>query len=185
MRLFIAMPLPKPVEDELGRIIFLLKQKGGSVKWVAPKNIHVTVRFLGDTEENLVGSINERIDTIARDYSAVATTLHGLGAFPNPNRPRVIWAGLDRNIDTLAEIASKMEVAMRGLGFAPEERGFKPHVTLGRVRENAGLAGLTAYLKSYQMNPLDFTLDRLLLFRSTLTPKGPIYDRLHEALLGQ
>ena len=183
MRLFIAMPLPGDIEEELGRIIFLLKQKGGSVKWVTPKNIHLTMKFLGDTEENLVDSIKEQIDAIAREYAAVETVISRLGAFPNLSRPRVIWAGLDKNIETLAEISGKVEAAVESLGFEREERRFKAHLTLGRVRQPAGLSDLTAYMKSLDVPEMSFPMDRLVLFRSTLTPRGPIYDRLHEVML--
>ncbi len=185
MRLFIALPLPGKVEEELGRMIFLLKQKGGSVKWVTPKNIHLTMKFLGDTEENLVDSIKEQIDAIARDFAPVETVITRLGAFPNLSRPRVIWAGLDKNIETLAEISAKVEMAVQTLGFEREERRFKAHLTLGRVRQPAGLDNLTGYMKSLDVPEMSFRLDRMVLFRSTLTPRGPVYDRLHEVMLAK
>ncbi|MDH4158526.1 MAG: RNA 2',3'-cyclic phosphodiesterase [candidate division Zixibacteria bacterium] len=185
MRLFIALPLPREAEEELGRIIFLLKQKGGSVKWVTPKNIHLTMKFLGDTEENLVDSINEQIDAIARDFTPVETAITRLGAFPNLSRPRVIWAGLDKNIEVLAEISGKVEAAVESLGFEREERSFKAHLTLGRVRQPAGLGNLTNYIKSLDVPEMSFRMDQLVLFRSTLTPRGPVYDRLHEAVLAK
>jgi 2'-5' RNA ligase len=183
MRLFIAMPVPRDIQEELGRIVFLLKQKGGSVKWVIPKNIHLTMKFLGDTEENLVDSINEQIDAIAHDSAAVETIITRLGAFPNLSRPRIIWAGLDKNIEALAEVSGKVEEAAKALGFEAEERRFKAHLTLGRVRQAAGLGNLTSYMKSLDIPSMSFTMDRLVLFKSTLTPRGPIYDQLHEAVL--
>ncbi len=185
MRLFIALPLPKSVEEELGRIITLLKQKGGRVKWVDPKNVHLTVRFLGDTEEHLVDDLSALIDTMAGRFNPVASVIDRLGAFPNLRHPRVIWVGLRENIEILTKIADQVEVAVRELRFKKEPKQFKAHLTLGRVRDSSSLNALTDYLQDFVLEEIPVTFDRLTLFKSTLTPQGPIYDRLHEAMLGE
>lgn len=184
MRLFIALPLPKPVEEELGRIITLLEQRGGRVKWVAPNNIHLTVRFLGDTEEHLVDDLSALIDTMAVKFGPVQSVIDQLGAFPNLRRPRVIWAGLRENIEPLAKLSVQVELAVRELRFKKEPRQFKAHLTLGRVKDPSCLGDLTSYIQDFTFQEIPVTFDRLTLFRSTLTPQGPIYDRLHEAKLG-
>jgi len=184
IRLFIAFPLPDPVKLELGKIILSLKQKGGSVKWVASRNIHLTAKFLGNTDDKLVKSISEEIDHITKIYPPVETTMSHLGAFPNLSRPRVIWVGLDRNVEPLANIALNTEEAMQKLGFPAQDKRFKAHLTLGRVRENRDLSNLTDFMKTYKVNELSFRFDRLVLFKSILTPRGPIYERLHESFLG-
>lgn len=184
MRLFIALPLETGVEEQLGNTISLMKQKGGSVKWVAPQNIHLTVKFLGDTEESLVDRIKEQIDTAASDYEPVRSRIDRVGAFPNLRRPRVIWAGLAEGIEALAQIAADIDGRMHSLGWEKETRRFKPHLTLGRVRDSRDLENLAAFIKDYEMAELPFTFDRLVLFKSTLMPRGPIYDRLYETVLG-
>ncbi len=185
MRLFIALPLPREIEEELGRIIFILKQKGGGgrIKWVAPKNIHMTVRFLGDTDEDKVPAVKESIQRVASRYKVVECVVDTLGAFPDLKRPRVFWAGLSGGIELLESIAVDMEEEMRRLGFPPEDKKFKPHLTLGRVKESYGLEDLAAYMRNYQVAPISFRLDKLVLFKSILTPQGPIYSRLLEANL--
>ena len=185
IRLFIAMPLPPQVEEELGKIIFLLKQKGSRVKWVAPKNIHLTIRFLGDTEEHLVGDLSSLIDVVAGKFDPVASAIGQLGAFPNLRSPRIIWAGLRDNIEVLAKLAGQVELAVRELRFKKEPKQFKAHLTLGRVRDSSPLLALTEYLQSFTLEEISVTFDRLTLFKSTLMPQGPIYDRLHEAMLGE
>jgi 2'-5' RNA ligase len=185
MRLFIALPLPKPAEEELGRIITLLEQKGGRVKWVDPKNIHLTARFLGDTEERLVDDLSSLIDNVAGQFNPVASAINQLGAFPNLRRPRVIWVSLQENIEVLAKIAGQVELAVRELRFKKEPRQFKPHLTLGRVKDTSSLENLTSYIQDFTLQEIPVTFDRLTLFKSTLTPQGPIYDRLHEAMLGR
>ncbi len=185
MRLFIALPLGPQAEAYLGEVAGLLKQKGGAVKWVDARNIHLTVRFLGDTEEAHVHALKELLDTVAGRYSPVEATIDRLGAFPNLRRPRVFWVGLRDGLDVLENLATEVEQGVRRLGFDPEQKRFKPHLTLGRVRKNQGLDSLTAFIGSFEFVETPLRLDRLVLFKSTLTPRGPIYDRLHEAMLGE
>jgi 2'-5' RNA ligase len=93
LRLFIALPLPHEVEIELDRLLTVLRPKGPEVKWVPPNNIHLTVKFLGDTEEKLVDKIKVALDEVAAGYQPFDTTIDQIGGFPNLNRPRVIWIG--------------------------------------------------------------------------------------------
>ena len=128
IRLFIAFPLQRGVEEKLGEIIAVLRDKGGRVKWVAPQNIHLTARFLGDTEEPLVERLTALIDDTAAGYDAVGSLIDRLGAFPNLVRPRVIWAGLRDNTDILAttEYDGRFTCAValdniHGVQFHPEK----------------------------------------------------------------
>jgi 2'-5' RNA ligase len=181
MRLFIALPLPTEIEEMLGAIIFALKQKRGRIKWVASKNIHLTAKFLGETEDSKIDKIKASITDLISDFPPARCTIDTLGGFPNLNRPRVIWAGLSGQIDILREISTATEDKMAHLGFEKENRQFKPHLTLGRVKDNRNIRDLVEYIKEYQINPAEFAFDRLVLFKSVLTPQGPIYTRLHEA----
>ncbi len=185
IRLFMAFPLPPDVTEQLAGFIDSLKQQGGRVKWVTPHNIHLTARFLGDTEESLVGRLSSLLDDTAAGHARVESVIDRLGAFPNLSRPRVIWAGLRGNTEDLGKIARQLELAVRRLRFKPEKRGFKAHLTLGRVKEPSGLSNLTDYMQDLRLEESPVTFDRITLFKSTLTPQGPIYDRLHEAMLGQ
>ncbi len=184
LRLFIALPLTNAVESKLGDIIADLSKQTRDVKWVASKNIHLTVKFLGDTDEALVPSIIAATDQIAGKYQSMSSTIDSIGAFPNLNRPRVIWAGGHRPLDTAARIAGDVDIAMHKLRFEREKRPFKPHLTLGRVRQGRRVEGLASLFESYRFDPIPLRLDRLVLFKSTLTPQGAIYDRLHESMLG-
>ena len=183
MRLFIALPLTQPVKERLGQLILLLSEKGGSVKWVAPENIHLTVRFLGDTDDRLVPVISENIDAVASQFQTFETMIDRLGGFPSVGRPRVIWAGIENPPEKLSQLAIQMEHRVRKLRFEPEKKTFRSHLTLGRVRRPEGLDQLVGYLSDHRLEPIPILLDRLCLFKSTLTPSGPIYERLHEARL--
>lgn len=182
-----ALPLTEVIERELGKVIALLKEQGGKVRWVAPENIHMTVRFLGETDEDRVPKLIALMNKIAPDFAAADVVIDRLGGFPNLNRPRVIWAGLvmDEHVERMAKMARQVELAVRQLRFEPEKKGFKPHLTLARVKDPRGVQTLAAFMDSYRFNPLHVRLDRLVLFKSTLTPKGSIYERLHEVKLGE
>jgi len=184
-RLFIALPLPDALEQRLGELIREFQPRGSNVKWAKPENIHLTVKFLGDTDEELVPEIGRAIDQIAARSGACKAVIDSLGGFPNLRRPRVIWAGSSLGIESAAAIARQIDLAMRQLGFEKEKRPFKGHLTLGRVRQGKNIDELAGILSGYKLEPLTVTLDRLTLFKSTLTPTGPIYDRLHESPLGQ
>lgn len=183
MRLFIAFPLAVEVKDYFGTVINDLRAHSNDIRWVAPKNIHLTARFLGDTEDAKLTKLNQLIDTVAGTHGAVSTALTRLGAFPNLKRPRVIWAGIGEGAETLEKIARDVELRVRQLRFEPESKGFKSHLTLGRVREGARLEGFAEILERYALEPMPITFDRLVLYKSTLTSQGPIYERLHEAPL--
>ncbi|MEW6412770.1 MAG: RNA 2',3'-cyclic phosphodiesterase [Candidatus Zixiibacteriota bacterium] len=183
MRLFIALPLEKSVKDRLGQIIAELKSKGGSVKWVKPDNTHLTLRFLGETDEKLLPRIKSEIDAVASGHAPVTTSISIIGGFPNLSRPRVIWVGIGKEIEALSKMARQMELKIRTLGFEKESKPFKAHLTLARVREPRGNEHLFSYLQEYQLDEIPAHFDRIVLFKSTLTPQGPIYERLHEAML--
>ncbi len=185
MRLFIALPLPSNIESKLSEIIDDLKSHEGKVKWVKPNNIHITVRFLGETDQGQVPVIKNIMDNVSSKYNSYNLTIDRLGGFPNLNKPRVIWAGLtdDDQISIMARMVKEVEYDIRKLGFDPEEKRFKPHLTLGRIKALKDLDELLDYLRSYKLEPTQFILNRLCLFKSTLTPQGPIYECMHEVEL--
>lgn len=186
MRLFIALPLPSAVEHHLGRIIDNLKKSHANVKWVKSSNIHLTLRFLGETDQRLVPELTKMLDTVSSDTKPFTISSDKIGAFPNTRKPRVVWAGMSgSDVELMYDLANKIEKGVRQLGFEPEERSFKPHLTLGRLRDPRQPSDLPQFLESYRVELIEFVLDKLVLFQSTLTPKGPIYDRLHEITLAE
>lgn len=184
IRLFIAWPIPTQAEQELARIIGLLKREGGRVSWVKPQNLHLTARFLGDSDESLIGRLCESIDRVAARSAIASLAFDALGAFPTTARPRVIWAGLTGDTGLLQATVDLIEREVCELGFPPERKAFHPHLTLGRVREPRGTAGLMSAAQQLRPAPIRLSLDRLVLFRSTLTGQGSIYEPLHEQRLG-
>ncbi|HKK20106.1 MAG TPA: RNA 2',3'-cyclic phosphodiesterase [candidate division Zixibacteria bacterium] len=185
LRLFIALPLEAPAEEALGKIIQDLRPQGGRISWVAPKNIHLTLKFLGDTEEGMVPDIKGQLDKFSLNYHPIECSIAHLGAFPNLQRPRVIWAGIEKEQETLIQMADEMDLRMNKLGWETENKKFRAHFTLGRIREPKGVGQLTEYVKRYKFSEIPFKFDRVVLFKSTLTPQGAIYERLHKVMLGR
>jgi 2'-5' RNA ligase len=182
LRTFIAIELP----DEVRRY---LSQSGPklttgipdkAVRWVAPENMHLTLRFLGDTAETRLPDISAELDAITQQVGPFSLHLDQLGCFPNPNRPRVIWAGLAGDIQPLQAIQARIETAVNGLGWKREKRPFRPHLTLGRFR-NQSRSGPVAF--SQELNPLNFVVTAVNLIESRLQPTGPVYTIRHSSLL--
>ena len=185
LRLFIALPLPHEVEIELDRLLVLLRPKSPDVKWVTANNIHLTVKFLGDTDEKLIPRIRTAMNETVAAFQPFESVMDRVGGFPNLMKPRVIWVGGSQPIEEAIRMAAEIDRRMHELSFEKEKRPFKAHLTLGRVREGRSISPLATYLESFKLTPIPLKLDRLVLFKSTLTPKGSIYERLHEAKLGQ
>ena len=125
------------------------------------------------------------INEASESYQPFQTTLNQLGAFPNLRRPRVIWIGGSELQESAARLANDIDHRMTKLSFEPENRPFKPHLTLGRVRQGRRVDELTDYLKTFELRPIPLALDRVVLFQSTLTPQGAIYKPLHTSILGE
>ncbi|MFH2037319.1 MAG: RNA 2',3'-cyclic phosphodiesterase [Candidatus Zixiibacteriota bacterium] len=183
MRLFIAIPFDHKVESFLGKIIGDLKESTARVKWVDPHNIHLTLKFLGETDEKLVPKISESLEKIALCYQPMTGIIDIVGAFPNPNKARVVWAGMSKSIEPLVALADEIDRAMSEFGFEKETRKFKSHLTLGRPKDPRNVGNLPQLLQNYRLEPLETNYDTIVLFKSQLTPQGPIYTRLFETKL--
>lgn len=181
MRTFVALELSDTVRRELGRLQGKLGQVGCDVKWVAPKNIHLTLKFLGDVEEAKIDDIKNVLTRISSGEKAFKISLFKLGAFPSVNRPRVLWAGIDRGCAEVEKIASLAEEGLEKIGFPKEKRPMSAHLTLGRVKSGKNKDALSAKILSLEVRPVSSEINHIALFQSTLTPKGPIYSVLHEA----
>lgn len=172
------------VDDEavLGRLAEvrrLLGETGADLKFVEPENVHVTLRFLGEVEPVVVERIVKVLDGVS--FVPFDVELRGVGVFPSLRRINVVWVGIVRGVEELKKIFGLLEEGVVGLGLKQDRRGFSPHVTIARVRSGRGLEGLRR--RVLELEGFEFGVvraDTLKLFRSVLTPRGPVYSVLHE-----
>jgi 2'-5' RNA ligase len=186
IRSFIAIELPDEVKETVALIIKRLRPaQYRYVKWVAPGGIHLTIKFLGNIYSSQIPQITGIMKTAASKVPPLELQLGKLGMFPNEQRPRVLWVALEGNTEPLAVMQREIEKALEPLGFAPENRAFTPHLTLGRVRDNASpeeRKEIGSVVKEKKIDyEASFTLRELSLMKSTLTPTGAIYNRLDSA----
>lgn len=187
MRTFIALELPKEIKDSLADIQEQLRASAADVKWVKPENIHLTLKFLGDINEQQLTQIISILEEIGRDKLSFDISLSTLGAFPKITFPRVIWVGIDKGDNETQDIAQVLEEKIAKVGIPREDRPFSSHITIGRLRSGLNREKLTKNLEGLQKNfgkyKKEFLVTKITLFKSTLVPSGPIYETLKEANL--
>jgi 2'-5' RNA ligase len=187
MRTFIAIELPREIKDLLAKVQEELNSSQADVKWVQPQNIHLTLKFLGEIEEKKIDKINKIIEDIAGEKKYFPIRISNLGAFPKINFPRVIWVGIDKGDEEVKEIAKKLEEGLAKIGIQREDKPFSSHITIGRTRSALNREKLIQRLNDLanklQEENLEFVVKKITFFKSTLTPKGPVYEVLKETNL--
>ena len=157
----------------------------GAVKWVEVGNVHLTLHFLGAAAEEALAGVTAAVRSAAGASRPLQLEVRGAGAFPGPQRARVLWAGVGGEVAPLGELAAALGALLAPLGFPPEDRPFRPHLTLGRARDQRGVAGLGAVLAQLGGGAgVLWQATELVLFRSHLSPAGPRYEALERARLG-
>jgi 2'-5' RNA ligase len=180
IRAFLALDPPEEILREIGRIQDRLRKLiHGDLRWVRPEGIHLTLKFFGDISENAVESISAVAGQAAAEAGPFELAIGGMGVFPDPSRPRVVWLGMNGEVARLVTFQQGLERVLGGIGFPPEERPFRPHLTLGRIKSPKGLTGLAEVLeKEKTVTAGSFTASALSLFQSDLKPRGAVYMRL-------
>jgi RNA 2',3'-cyclic 3'-phosphodiesterase len=186
-RLFIALEFPPDLIQALDKVLLSFKQQRlQAVRWVSSKNIHLTLRFLGDTYPDGLELVRKMLAEECTRVSSFEVAIEGCGAFPNLRRPRVIWVGIQAPVEML-QLQGAIEKGCQAAGFNGEDRPFNPHLTLGRVSENASredLAGITRAIQDSRVEIAGrYVLQAVTVVRSDLTPGGPIYTPMGRYLL--
>jgi len=180
IRSFIAFDMDsETVLRKITSVQSLLAKSGADLKLVEPKNIHITVRFLGNITPPTVEKIFEEIKKV--QFTPFDVKIRGIGAFPNVSYPRVVWAGMTEGAEQLQNIFNQLEPRLQSLGFTPDPKGFSPHLTIARVKSGRNKAELAKFITenaNYEFGAV--RAECLRLKKSDLTPKGPIYSTLKE-----
>jgi 2'-5' RNA ligase len=183
IRTFIAVKIPDDIKREADKLIVSLKSFGPDVRWVRAANLHFTLRFLGDIEQDDVEKLSEAIKKNIAGIKSFPLKLSGLGCFPNMRRPRVVWVGGDGDMDTFKSLAVQVEAACLETGFGKADKPFSAHLTIGRIKIPRGIDQLIRKLESTQFESEEFAVDRVIIYKSDLSPRGPTYTSLAEVEL--
>lgn len=178
VRLFVAVEIPERHKQALADVAERLKETWPRARWVRPENRHVTLKFLGWTTNDRLSAIAAAMREVAASYVASELHLTSLGGFPSNRRLRVLWVGLDDPAGLLAALAAELESAFEKLGWTPENRPFRPHLTLARFEPPERAPASLPDVDLGAEPPIK--VDRLVLFRSQLHKGGAQYEALEE-----
>ena len=177
MRLFIGIGVPDAVAAELDRAVAPLRPGRPDLRWTGREAWHLTLAFLGDVDEAVTGKLTPRLTRAAARHPTLTLSLGGSGAFPAPQRARVLWTGIQGDLPGLAGLAMSVGAGARRAGAPPasEGRGFRPHLTLARCRAPADVRSLVQTLSGFAGTP--WTATEIYLIHSRLTG-SPRYETL-------
>jgi 2'-5' RNA ligase len=186
-RAFLALDLDKPIRDRLLAVRETIDQPGAKISWVAPENLHVTLNFLGDVTDKTLAEVCDRAADVAAGIAPFEFRLRGVRCIPLRSGPvRMLWVDVIYRTGQLKELHEGLDAAFDGLGLKQEERTFRPHITLARVKSAKDYVGLRKAVQPYAEE--DFgaqDADELVVYGSQLTSEGPIYTPVARAKLGQ
>lgn len=179
IRTFVAVLLDEEIRARIFRVQERVMKFASNVKWVAPENFHVTLKFLGNVRLNRLADVQAAVDEVARNFAAFDFSISGLGLFPTPKRPRVIWVGGEEGREQLIALANAVDNRLAKLGYEKEDRPFKSHVTIGRVKEGKPVPGLAEGLEEIDASGLGMQrVASIAVMESVLKPGGPSYTPL-------
>jgi 2'-5' RNA ligase len=187
LRTFIAVEIPLEVRQAVYHATSDLQERIGSlVRWVPMENMHLTLKFLGDISPAHVDLLTQMLQAETTLFNCFDLRLTGLGSFPNLKRPRVIYIGIHAPV-ALETLQRGIEAASRRLGYESEERGFSPHLTIGRVKQNVTATEQQQIRRALEESKIDLLgtarVDSVHLYKSDLKPSGSVYTRLYSAPL--
>jgi 2'-5' RNA ligase len=174
-RTFIAIKIHPG--EKMRMILDYFKQtlSGEKIKWVSPEIMHITIAFLGDTEEKIIPSISEKINRISQDFSPFELMFRSTGVFKNMRDPRVIWIGTEIN-PLLQNLKMRIDDELSEYGFEKESREFRPHLTLGRIKWIKNISALEQAIQPYKDQEVQKEfINEIIFYESILKPEGPIY----------
>lgn len=186
-RAFIAIDLPPAFLEAIGSLQDELKTGTKGIRWVKSGNIHLTLKFLGDVRSELLNELGETLASVCRAHVPFELSMGKPGGFPNLERPRVIWLGLEGELEKLDALKQEIEKGCLPAGLPREKRAFHPHLTLGRVKDwrkaSATLADLLGRTKTVTAGA--FTVNAVHIYKSDLTQDGAVYTKLNSFPLKQ
>lgn len=186
VKTFIGVEITPTLRNSLVVLQRSLSKSGADVKWVEPSQFHITLNFLGEIDNRDIHPVCRAITKVAAREPEFRLSVRGVGAFPTVRRPKTLWAGIDAGADSLIRIYDALAEPLEELGvFRREDRGYTPHLTLGRVKADVEGQKVAALLPSFaEWEGGDLTVSEIILWSSDLYPEGPVYTVLGRGQLG-
>jgi 2'-5' RNA ligase len=184
IRTFIAVNIAPSVATKVAQLVAELQSGPASVKWVKEGSLHVTLQFLGDVDMARIPEIAQAVKQAAAEVDPFEMICRGIGAFPNLERPRTLWIGVERGAEELCDVQRRIEARLSELGFRPEARKFHPHLTLGRVKHSRPreLAQMLEGRENFQAGAT--LVSEVVVYSSQLEREGPLHTALATSPLG-
>ena len=179
-RMFCAFELPEAVRARISEHSQKVRETvpDAAASWSRPENIHLTVKFFGNVDQAKVPAISDAAERVVKAFSPVQIEVGKTGVFPRPSRPQVLWIGIEDPSGGLAKLQKQLEDEFAREGFAKEDRAFRPHLTIARIRKPHDAARLAQTHLETNFNTIELTLAELVLFRSELSSKGSRYTSI-------
>lgn len=184
LRTFVAIELSENIRQAIKTAQDYLKTLDCDMKWVRPEIAHLTLKFLGDVTADKIQTIEQALRESVQDLQPIQTQLTSLGLFPDIRRPRILWIGTEDKEGRIQQLAESVETALGHRGFKKENREFRPHVTIGRLRSPKNADKLAEAVRRFCVpSGISQSINAVTLFQSTLTPQGPVYNLLRKIVL--
>lgn len=184
LRTFIALELPDHLISSFVELQNSLKSQRFKIRWTKPENIHLTLKFLGNIQHDDIEKIDRAMIESLRKFTPISITAKGIGVFPNLKQPRVIWVGISGCMDVLVGLHQTLSENLEKIGFPKDNRPFKGHLTLGRVKTRPDPKKFIAALQ--ELNTFEsetYIANTITFFKSDLKSTGPVYTKLSSVFL--
>ncbi len=182
IRSFIAIDIPQAVTEKFYRLSLSIKSEIKELRPTLPQNIHLTLKFLGNIEASLIEQIKDVLDNTAGNSKKIKVQFGKIGAFPNLKSPGVLWIALEKGAQDIKELKEKLDNQLFALGIKKDDKTLKTHITIARLKERKAGLDFKQLLNSKVNIEDKITICTIHLYKSTLTPKGPIYEKLHSSI---
>ena len=183
IRTYIAISISDEARSAISSLIRKLKEIESSIRWVDPENLHLTLKFIGEIEEVRLQNLKKALDKSLDEIAVFRYTLSGKGCFPNYKRPRVLWIGVNDLEEKMNILHQQIENEFHAVNIPREKRKFKPHLTIGRVKQNRKPGEILSKFEQFQLGQFEVNIPDVYLMKSDLLPTGAKYTVLHTASL--
>ena len=177
IRAFLAIEVPEELKLKIYKVIKEFKKTDARIKYVELENLHMTLKFFGDIDTEGIDLLSQKISSVVSGFDEFKVNVKGCGAFPNTNRIKVIWLGIE-NDEFIRKLHDELDKEFVKLGFDKDKK-FSTHLTIGRMKSAKGKEEVKSAIEEFSDVEIgEMNVDRIILKKSTLTPQGPIYEDL-------